>query len=401
MSKSAKKTSKRAPAKAVTFAETNLGESLRVLLNESGMGISLVDLERKIRDVNPAFERLIGYTREELVGKTFAGILYPEDSPLNLELHRQLLSGERDVYHMERRYIRKDGTILWTRLMVSMLRDPDGKPNLTMGVIEDISEQKNAEAKLREQQAAIAQSSKMSALGELASGIAHEINNPLNVIQFRAQMIKQAAQKTAKAAVEGETSIAEHADNIEKNVQRITSIVRGLRAFARKADQDPFELVSVRRLLDEALELCQDKFRFANVDLKVVRPDASLDVECRPTQLLQVLVNLLNNAFDAVTERPKSEKRWVKIEAVSHGTAVEFAVTDSGPGIPDTVAEQMFTQFYTTKPAGKGTGLGLSISRKILEAHRGILKLDKESKNTRFLVGLPKRQSDTYYQAVA
>lgn len=396
MPSSVKKSNKRVQPKGVTFAETNLEESLRVLLNESGMGISLVDLERKIRDVNPTFERLIGYRRDELVGKTFAGILYPEDSPLNLELHRQLLEGERDVYHMERRYIRKDGSILWTRLMVSMLRDADGKPHLTMGVIEDISEQKNAEAKLREQQAAIAQSSKMSALGELASGIAHEINNPLNVIQFRANVIKQAAQKEG-----GGTTIVEHAENIEKNVQRITSIVRGLRAFARKADQDPFEVVPVRRLLDDALELCQDKFRFANVDLKVVRPDPTLDVECRPTQLLQVLVNLLNNAFDAVTERPKEEKRWVSIEAVIHGTAVEFAVTDSGPGIPEKVAEQMFTQFYTTKPAGKGTGLGLSISRKILEAHRGILKLDKDAKNTRFLVGLPRRQSDTYYQAVA
>jgi C4-dicarboxylate-specific signal transduction histidine kinase len=114
-----------------------------------------------------------------------------------------------------------------------------------------------------------------------------------------------------------------------------------------------------------------------------------------------VLVNLLNNAFDAVSERPKNEKRWVKLEAVAHGSAVEFAVTDSGPGIPDDVAEKMFTQFFTTKPAGKGTGLGLSISRKILEAHRGILKLDKESKHTRFLVGLPRKQSDTYYKAVA
>jgi PAS domain S-box-containing protein len=401
MPSSAKKRTKRAPAKTVTFAETNLEESLRVLLNESGMGITLVDLERKIRDVNPAFERLTGYTREELVGRTFAGILYPEDSPLNLELHRQLLAGERDVYHMERRYIRKDGSLLWTRLMVSMLRDADGKPHLTMGVIEDITEAKNAEAKLREQQAAIAQSSKMSALGELASGIAHEINNPLNVIQFRAQMIKQAAQKLGKGDGEGATTIVEHAENIERNVQRITSIVRGLRAFARKADQDPFEIVPVRRLLDEALELCQDKFRFANVDLKVVRPEEDLDVECRPTQLLQVLVNLLNNAFDAVTERPKDEKRWVRLEAVARGSAVEFAVTDSGPGIPEKVAEQIFTQFFTTKPAGKGTGLGLSISRKILDAHRGILKLDKDAPNTRFLVGLPRRQSDTYYQAVA
>lgn len=368
----------------------------RVLFYESGMGICLVDLERRILDINPAFERMMGYTVGELKGKTFAGLMYPEDDALNLTLHTQLLSGERNTYHMDRRYIRKNGTILWTRLTVSLLRDKAGKPEMTMGIVEDITEKKQAEQKLMEQQHQLAQSSKMTALGEMAGGIAHEINNPLNVVQFRAQQIMTVAKGLSDSQIA--TKISENAENIDKNVKRIYSIVKGLQAFARKADQDPFETVSLNWLIDEAIDLVKERFRYQNVDLRVTRASDGVDVECRPTQILQVLVNLLNNAFDAVQALPE---KWVGLEVRDVGHAVEILVTDSGNGIPEDVSAKMFTTFYTTKPAGKGTGLGLSISKGIMESHRGLLKLDRECKNTRFVLGLPKRQSSAYLKFAA
>ncbi len=375
----------------------NFEGPFRVLFFESGMGISLVDLERRIVDVNPAFEKLLGYEKSELIGKTFAGILYPEDSPLNLELHRQLLAGERDVYHMERRYIRKNSDILWTRLTVSILRDKAGKPEITMGIIEDISEKIEAEAKLRDQQEQIAMAGKMSALGEMASGIAHEINNPLNVINFRAGQVKNAL-KLGLADPAIVQKVTENADNIEKNVGRIQAIVKGLQAFARKGDQDPYEKVGVTFLINEALELSQDRFKYKGIDLKVNRPAKDILVECRPTQVLQVLANLLNNAFDAISEY---KERWVKLEVHDLGHAIEIWITDSGKGIPEEVAKKMFQQFYTTKPVGKGTGLGLSISKSILETHRGTLKIDSTSANTRFVIGIPKSQADSYFKMAA
>ena len=376
----------------------NFEAAFRVLFFESGMGISLASLDRKIVDINPAFEQLLGYTKEELVGKTFQGILYPEDSALNIELHRQLLAGERDKYHMDRRYIKKNGEILWTRLAISILRDKAGRPELVMGIIEDISEQKKAEAKLREQQEQIAQASKMSALGEMASGIAHEINNPLNVINFRAGQVKNALKLGQVDAIVGQ-KITENADNIEKNVGRIQAIVKGLQAFARKGDQDPFEKVGVTFLINEAIELSQDRFKYKGVDLKINRPAKDIMIECRPTQVLQVLANLMNNAYDAICDH-KGE-RWVQLDVQDLGHAVELWVTDSGKGIPEEVAKKMFQQFYTTKPVGKGTGLGLSISKSILEAHRGLLKIDATAPNTRFVIGLPKLQADTYYKSAA
>lgn len=364
----------------------------RVLFYESGMGITLADLEKRILDVNPAFEKMVGYKKEELVGKTFAHLLYPEDSPLNLELHRQLLAGERDIYHMERRYIKKNGEILWTRLTVSLLRNRQGDPECVMGIVEDITEYKHAEMKLREQQDQVAQASKMSALGVMASGIAHEINNPLNVINFRAQQVRSCV-KEGKIAQESFKKVEECAENIEKNVGRITAIVKGLQAFARKGDQDPFELTGVNLLINEALELSGDRFKYRGIDVKVKRLATDVQIECRPTQILQVVANLLNNAFDAIADLPE---RWVLIEPREVNEFIELVITDSGKGIPEEVAKNMFQQFYTTKPAGKGTGLGLSISKTILESHRGLLRLERECKNTRFIIGLPKRQTDSY-----
>jgi C4-dicarboxylate-specific signal transduction histidine kinase len=246
-----------------------------------------------------------------------------------------------------------------------------------------------------EQQEAINQSSKMSALGEMASNIAHEINNPLNVINFRAQQLRTLAKK--KDGEVDPAKIDENAANIEKNVGRITDIVKSLRAFARKGDQDPFQTVAVNFLLNEALELTGDRFKYRGVDVKIQKLPDEFKLECRPTQILQVLANLMNNAFDAIADLPE---RWVKLEVQDLGHAFELYVTDSGKGIPKEVAEKMFQQFYTTKPAGKGTGLGLSISKTILEAHRGMLKIDGECKNTRFVIGLPKKQADSYYKQV-
>jgi len=361
----------------------------KMLFLDSEVGISLVDINRCIVEVNPAFERMTGYSNEELRGKPFGKLLYDEDSAKNIVLHEELLAGKRNVYHMERRYVRKDGAVLWTRLTVSIYRDGQGTPQFTMGSMEDITEQKIAEAKLREQQQLLMQSSRMSALGEMAGGIAHEIQTPLTIIRFRAEALRKLAETGPldQAAV---ARIVENTDQIEKTVMRISSIVKGLRAFARKGEQDPFQPVNVRSLIDETLELCRDKFKFRSIELigPVVTHD--LTFECRPTQIQQVLVNLLNNAYDAV--QPLDEK-WVRLEVLERPNTVEIWVTDSGKGMPRELAEKLFTGGgFTTKPVGQGTGLGLSISRSILDSHGGLLSVDSSSEHTRFIVCVPKKQ---------
>ena len=185
--------------------------------------------------------------------------------------------------------------------------------------------------------------------------------------------------------------IKEMANNIEKNVERITTIIKGLKAFARNTQQDPFENIPVNQLVDETLELCKQRYQYTDVKVRTLKLSTDeVVVECRPTQILQVLVNLLNNAVDAVSDL---DEQWVSLEAHDRGDTVEFWVTDSGKGIPPDVITKMFERFYTTKPVGKGTGLGLSVSRTILDSHRGELSVDQEAKNTRFKIEIPKSQS--------
>jgi signal transduction histidine kinase len=239
----------------------------------------------------------------------------------------------------------------------------------------------SALADLRQEKVATAQMAKLSALGEMAGGIAHEINNPLTVIQLhvvQAQTLQKSGSLTEKVLL----------DNLEKihnTTSRISKIISGLRTFSRDGVKDPFERVDVHRLVNETLSLCSEKFRYHNVELKVSLEE-NLEVKGRLIQLGQVLLNLMNNAFDAIQSYPQ---KWIQLQASIQGEWVEIRVTDCGSGIPEEVATKMMQPFFTTKEVGKGTGLGLSISKGIIEDHHGKFFLDRQNPNTSFVIQLP------------
>lgn len=235
-----------------------------------------------------------------------------------------------------------------------------------------------------EQQGAMIASAKMSSLGEMAGGIAHEINNPLAIIKGKASIVK-------KHLIKGSLDVdklGEELLKIENTTERIAKIIRGLRSFSRNAAADPMEVVRLSSVLEDTLELCQERFKNHSIELRIdCQVDTSL--ECRPSQLSQVLINLLGNAHDAVKELPQ---KWVAIETVVQLSTVTIRITDSGTGIPTEVAEKMMLPFFTTKEVGKGTGLGLSISKGIVEDHHGQLYLDPSHRNTCFVIELPLKQ---------
>ena len=228
-------------------------------------------------------------------------------------------------------------------------------------------------------------SNKMTALGEMAGGIAHEVNTPLGTIGLLAGRIHDLASKE-----DGNyKAMADSSRIIKEAVRRIGSIVHGLRSFSRDGAADPVVETSVTGIIDSTLALCNERFKQNCVEVR--RHGAvELYIACRPTQISQVLLNLLGNAFDAIAQLPE---KWIEIESRDLGEKIEIRVTDCGHGVPKDLREKIMQPFFTTKEFGKGTGLGLSISKRLMESHSGSLDIDTSAANTCFVMQLPKANS--------
>jgi signal transduction histidine kinase len=231
------------------------------------------------------------------------------------------------------------------------------------------------------------QASKLMALGEMAGGIAHEINTPLTVMSILASELGKRVEAEAfdKAALRLMTS------RMSSTTHKISKIVSGLRAFAREGSGDPLQTSNLSQIIDDTLSLCTEKFRADGIDLRVELPShEDLRILCRPVEISQVLLNLLLNAKDAVSG---VNERWVTISARRLASRIEVSVTDSGQGISSDLRDKIFLPFFTTKELKGGTGLGLSISKGIAEAHSGTLTVDPDSAHTRFILSLAGVQS--------
>jgi C4-dicarboxylate-specific signal transduction histidine kinase len=221
----------------------------------------------------------------------------------------------------------------------------------------------------------------MYSLGEMAAGIAHELNNPLTVIQG----IANVSLKNIKNIDINPSKIEEDMNKIIKMTKRSAKIIHGLRVFARDAAVDPMEKIDLNQVVEDTLELCKSRITYRNIRL-----DWSPIEECfcmgRAVQISQVLLNLLSNSSDAVEN---TIDPWIKIVINQKENFWNVSVIDSGPGIPEKIYQKMMSPFFTTKAPGKGTGLGLSISNSILNEHGGEFYYVKESPFTEFKFTLP------------
>lgn len=224
---------------------------------------------------------------------------------------------------------------------------------------------------------------RLATLGEMAGGIAHEINNPLAVIIGSCDQMHRLLN-TADTSLDL-SKLSEKVERISKTSFRISKIVTGLRAFSRQADQDPFLETPLKLLIDETLELCKEKFYQNNVQL-IVGEIPDVNVPIRAVQISQVLINLLNNAFDAVHQL---NEKVVQLQFEKTAENIFLRVSDSGAGVPKDNMSKIFDPFFTTKEVGQGTGLGLSISRGILLDHQGELTLLTQQSMTTFQIRLP------------
>ncbi len=221
------------------------------------------------------------------------------------------------------------------------------------------------------------ESAKMASLGEMAGGIAHEINNPLTILSGSIALIDKSVKNNSLS----EDKISMISNTINSTIQRIESIISGLRTFARSGEQDNFQEESANQIVLETLALCRHKLKMLNIDLQFdYREEKDVLFECQRVQISQVLLNLVSNAADSIKEN--SNKKWVKISLLDQEDKFQLRVEDSGAGIPLKVQEKMFQPFFTTKDFGSGTGLGLSISSGIMKHHSGQLFVDNDLKHT-------------------
>ena len=359
---------------------------------ETGANIIYVyDIEeKKIIYVNGRAESILGYSIKEILSfdKTkLASLMHSKDIFTYDESIALLMEGKGDQ-HLENQFqIRhKLGHWVWLRDRIGVFSFAGaGKPKSIIGVSQDITELVIEQEEVEKERLKAISSSKMATLGEMAAGVAHEVNNPLAIIHGYANLLISNIQKE----IPDREKIENLAQKIISTTERIARTIKGLRTFSRDAQKDPFELVTLNKIVNDTLELCQSRITNYNFEIMIEIPKKKIFIECRSVQLCQVLLNLIGNSFDAVR---KSKSPWIKIAAEVTDQLIEISVTDCGLGIPKEDIDKVMQPFFTKKDVGEGTGLGLSISRGLVEAHAGTLHYDIGSKNTRFVITLPLRQ---------
>lgn len=221
-------------------------------------------------------------------------------------------------------------------------------------------------------------SAKMVALGRMAAGIAHEVNNPLQLIMSYAEKMKSTTDVD---------EIRKRSEQIQSVAMRIATINKGLLTLSRDAKADPLVAISLRSVVDLALEFCRARFESKKIELRVREIPGAYTVSGRETQLAEVLLNVLTNAHDAVESSPE---RWVEVSVDAHKQWLDITVTDSGGGVRAEHLGRIFDPFFTTKPVGRGTGLGLSICRAVMTDHGGDIFYDRKRDRSSFVIRIPR-----------
>jgi PAS domain S-box-containing protein len=374
------------PETAIHFQEETI---FRNLLEAAPDAMVVVDAHGRIIFANACAETLFGYAREKILGQTVE-MLVPSRFRASHSGHRNAFTAASRVRPMgagiQLYAQRSDGTEFPVDISLSPLTTEEGM--LVLAAIRDVSQRVAMQAQLDASRMQVVSSARLSALGMMAGSIAHEINNPLGIIHAYASNLLERAGDDGLPA----SDIKKVCSRIVETTERIASIVRGLRHIAREGSADPFAPASVGGIVQRALELCRERFRTHSISLISPEVDASLRVCCREVQIVQILLNLLQNAFDAISDIDGD--RWVAVKAGLEGQNISFSVIDSGPGIASEVRERIMEPFFTTKPVGKGTGLGLSISRSIAQDHGGDLRYEEREGHTCFSLTLPTFQEE-------
>jgi two-component system, NtrC family, sensor kinase len=370
---------------------TETREYLQGILENSQDIIFLTRVDGSLISFNTGAEQVLGYSRHEVMGQPIQ-TLVDDGHRISDLLQTALAEGHAMAYEVGMKH--KSGGTVIANISMTTICTPDGRPSEVVGICRNITE------RLRLQENLI-QSERLAAIGKMAAGVAHEINNPLTIIENIAGLITETIDESADSMEAGTRQmLLEWIEKLYFQTRRCTTITHSLLGFARKSSGTPTE-ISIHDIVDEALSLLHPEAKRINLQVTKHFAPHLPPITTYPMLLEQILVNLLKNAIDAISERdPYDAKVEISASLVEHPSQgddmwLALTIADNGIGIPDEKIGQVFDLFYTSKPAGKGTGLGLSIVHNILHKLGGEIRVESEfEKGSRFTLILPTVQAD-------
>jgi PAS domain S-box-containing protein len=363
-----------------------VANELTQLIHTANAPIFGVNAQGNVNEWNQQAEKITGFKINEVMGRGLVANFITDDYKASVgEIMEKALKGE-ETANFEFQLFTKYGDRVDVLLNSTTRRDASGKIVGVIGVGQDITELNQVrieqDKERKEAAAQIIQSSKLATLGEMATSVAHELNQPLNVIRM-------ASGNCRRRIVKGTADpkyLSDKLERIEEQTARAAVIIDHMRMFGREAKENP-ESIDPRDVITKALDLMGEQLRLDGINVVTELPENCPPILGHTIQMEQVILNLLSNAKDAMAENDGEAK--ITLRVFESNKAVHITTEDSGGGIPEDALSRLFEPFYTTKEIGKGTGLGLSVSYGIVRDMNGTITAENIDDGARFTITLP------------
>jgi PAS domain S-box-containing protein len=341
-------------------------ERWRGMFEASAVGIALTNEQQRFVAVNGAFQKMLGYSEAELLVLGPVEITHEDDRRATREMIARMMADRRTGYNVEKRYLRKDGTIIWVRVSTARAADPDSSLRGIPTIIEDITERKRTEDSLAEARETLVRVARLSIMGELSASIAHEINQPLGAIVANGNACRRLLAGPEPDIEEAREAVQE----IISDGRRASEVVARVRALVRNTAPER-RLLDVNEVIGEVLALARHELSKNRVSVETHLDPHVPCIHADKVQLQQVMLNLVMNGIEAMREIETRPRMLTLASGNGSNHDVMVSVEDSGGGIDPADLSRVFEPFFTTK--AEGMGIGLSICNSIVRAHGGRL----------------------------
>ncbi len=357
------------------------------ILNMEFMGYIFVDFDGTILHSNDYFANVHGLKADEIIGENLRIFHTEEQLPAAMETVRQIKEDQTMKYYEVMHWDSKNKREFPMLMSATVMKDENGSPQYIAALAQDITDYKILEEKNTQMQMMLQNQQKLESIGTLASGVAHEINNPINGIMNYSQLIADSTEQDSENYI--------FANEIIKETKRVAGIVNSLLQFSRQG-KTSYSNALISDIINSSRMLIETLIKHDYIDFTVDIQDNLPQIRCRSQQIQQVLLNLITNAADSLSEKygKETDKKKLQLRALlinkNNKEYVQIQVEDNGMGISGEIKTQIFDPFFTTKPRNKGTGLGLAISYGIISEHQGDIYFESEKNiNTIFFVDIP------------